>query len=119
MRISCAVLSMLLFISSAAMASPPKVCVRNYPADADVSPCKRFPESYTYAIPWKPDLEDDSMVCTRIYGETYCDISPKEYVRIPTVDGKTICVLNFDQPGVANFCQSVSDFYHWVVGLPN
>ncbi len=109
---------MICLMSPAADASPSKVCVRNYPADADVSPCKRFPEAYTYVIPWKPDFSDDSQVCTRIYGETYCDISPKEYVRIPTVDGRTICALDFDQPGVSDFCRSVPDFYHWVMGLP-
>ena len=111
----------ILFVGSTLLASPTKVCVRNYPSDAEVSPCKKFPESYTYVIPWKPEIEDDSQVCTRIYGETYCEISPNEYRRIPTVDGKTICALDFDQPGIkTNFCESsAGDFYHYVMGMPS
>lgn len=118
MRYPFAVLSILFLANAAILASPAKVCVRNYPADAEVSPCRRFPDAYTYVIPWKPGLADDSQVCTRIYGDTYCDVSPKEYVRIPTVDGRTICALDFNQPPVSDFCVTIPDFYHWVMGLP-
>ena len=121
MRLGSAIFFVSLLSAVTVSASPSKVCVRNYPADAEVSPCKKFPDAYAYVIPWtsSPDgTADDSKVCTRIYGETYCDAGAKEYVHVPTEDGRTICVLDFDQPGVTSFCNSVPDFYHWVMGLP-
>ena len=109
-----------LLFSAYAISGPTskKVCVRNY-GEVKGGVCDRFPENYAFVAPatdFEIDEEpvtDATRVCTRIYSDSYCDSTP-EYVHVDTMDGRTICVLDNDQPKVVNLCAKTPQYYDYV-----
>ena len=105
----------LLGFSLSALAADP-MCVRNYAKQGAESVCenqKQFYASVTHLI------NAESKVCTRIYADFYCETAPKEYQKVMTTDRREICTLNYNQPPVANFCESVPEFYDYIQRKPS
>lgn len=103
---------LLLGLSTFTLATPDRICVRNYIKDPKVTwdPCQHT-GTHFYAIPLE---ETERKICTRAYLSFYCDQAKKEYVTIHTPDGKAFCTLDYNQPGVVNYCESASQFYDYV-----
>ena len=97
------------------MASADQVCVRNYGGAGGMMTCNQFPEMYAFVVPVQPT---EIAVCTRIYSSAYCSGVPGTYVTVKDEKGKEICVLNNDQPGVANLCQSAPKQFVYIKRSP-
>lgn len=109
------ILAVALLLSSSGFAAENRFCVRNYLGDSAENPCDRFPEFYVYVTPY-PGVQ--KRVCARIYAEFYCDQS-KTYGHVQTEDkSKGICTVNYDQPGVANFCEDLPEYYDYALASP-
>ncbi|MCB0417680.1 MAG: hypothetical protein KDD39_08525 [Bdellovibrionales bacterium] len=90
------------------------VCVRNYTTDQG-SACNLKTKSYEWV---QHATEQEKPVCARVYPEFYCQGS-KEFTRVETVEGEEICVMNYAQPPVANYCESAPQFYDYVLRRVN
>lgn len=102
-----------LALSSFSFATPDKVCVRNYIKDPKIhwDPCQHT-GTHFYAVPLE---EAERKICTRGYVDFFCEQSGgKEYVWIHSPDGKKFCTVDYNQPGVVNYCESASRFYDYV-----
>lgn len=104
----------LLGASAPAMAAGDDVCVRNYlhalPSDPDVDVCERIGTRYVHA---QPQDEAQPKLCVITFADTMCDTAPREYRRIKGIDGASLCVVDFNQPGVINYCDSVPQLYDY------
>lgn len=109
MRIFIATVALLITYSQSFADHP--ICVRNYMGDDAKNPCEISKESYTYVLPL---TEAGKRVCTRIYLDFYCNMTSKEYERVNSVDKTKICVMNYNQPPVANYCQSAPQYYDYI-----
>ncbi|MBY0371325.1 hypothetical protein K2X33_11600 [bacterium] len=99
----------LALLSASAFADDP-VCIRNYKG-LNASACESFPGSYTGVYAKIAAL---TPACARIYAPFYCETDPKDYTEITAVDGSQICVMNYNQPPVANLCETLPQFYIYV-----
>lgn len=106
-------LSLLVFSTLSHAADP--MCVRNYAKQGGGSICTSYKEFYALVHHYENKETD---VCTRIYADFYCENAPKEYERVVTLENKTICTLNYNQPGVANYCESAPQFYDYILKTP-
>ena len=86
------------------------MCVRNYAKQGGSTVCTSFGMHYTNL---RHLTEDATEVCTRIYDDFYCETG-SEYEYVTNLKGKRICTLNYNQPPVANFCDSVPQFYDYI-----
>ncbi len=91
------------------------LCVRNYAKQGGGAVCKSYPTNYANVQPME---NKETEVCTRIYADFYCEQAPKEYAQVTTLDKRTICTLNYNQPPVANFCESAKEFYDYIAKAP-
>lgn len=101
-----------VLFSGVAFTTPDKICVRSYIKDPAIKwdPCEHL-KTHLYAIPLEPT---ERKICTRAYSAFYCETASKEYVWIHSPDGKRFCTLDYNQPGVVNYCESVSQYYDYV-----
>lgn len=104
----------LVLIAVAASATPDHICVRNYlKGQKDYDPCANLADyGYAYAKPIPGETE--GKICTRVYSEFYCGMAKTSYVHIPTASGGKICTMDYNQPGVINYCKSVPQYYDYV-----
>ncbi|MEZ4752505.1 MAG: hypothetical protein R3B54_18300 [Bdellovibrionota bacterium] len=86
------------------------VCVRNYTTEQG-SACNLKTQSYAWVT---HATEVEKPVCARIYADFYCQ-GTKEFTVVETVEGQEICVMNYAQPPVANYCESAPQFYDYVL----
>lgn len=100
-----------LFVFASAAFANSEICVRNYLSgnpQGDV--CAAVGTRYVYAI----DTENpEAKICVLTYADSYCKTSPKEYGFVPTAKGN-VCVVNFAQPPVLDYCQSVPELYQLI-----
>ncbi len=101
---------LLLLWASIIYGSKP-ICVRNL-ANQGLDVCSIQPIYYTYFQALEPK---EKAVCTRIYVDKYCNSSP-EFVTVAALDGRSICVLNFNQPPLINYCESLPRYYSYLNG---
>src|SRR5262245_41810808 len=79
-----------------------KICVKNYVGAGGTNPCEVPDKKYVYVAPW-PGVEE--LVCARVYEGFYCDQNEPAFSRVLTEDkAGSICTVNFEQPGISNFC---------------
>lgn len=109
-KLTLRTLVLLLLPFASAFADKP-TCVRNYVGTDGKYACDVFSNSYTWVYPYDAQIKK---VCTRIYSPVMCDTAPKEYNEVEALDGTTICVLNNNQPPVANLCDSLPRFYQYI-----
>ncbi len=100
---------LFIFLLTLPLFADEPICVRNYGEDT----CKQFPSAYALVKPLNEDL-DEGGICARVYLEFYCSYVNKEYSEVLTLEGKKICVLNTNQPPVANLCESTPQFYAYI-----
>ena len=97
-----------LVLSLRAISEP--ICVRNYLAQGG-DPCAKYPTIFVYVR----DVENEQRImCTRKQHGAYCG-SAKEYNWVVTADGKSACVMNYNQPPIANFCKDLPDLYGYAM----
>lgn len=101
-------------VGGAALAAPDRVCVRDFMNDGGMIPCNSMTKGFAWVVPVEPRPK---AVCTRVYEAFYCD-QAKEFEWIESEDGKKICVLNNDQPGVANLCEGSPKTFVYVKRRP-
>lgn len=101
--------SLLLGIAGVAQSADP-VCIRNYKS-AGASACDNFPNAYTHVYALDSRL---TPACARIYSPLYCEQAAKDFAEIAALDGTQVCVMNFNQPPVANLCDTQPQFYIYV-----
>jgi hypothetical protein len=104
-------LSLVFLIVPISIRAANPVCVRNYDKGTNYDICAEYPQYYAYLV----GKNTNSNVCTQIQSEFYCD-EAKQYVHVPTTTGETICVMNYNQPPVSNYCDSVPQYYDYVEG---
>lgn len=100
------------FLTILGFATPDRICVRSYIKDPKIAwdPCQHT-NVHFYAVPLEATARK---VCTRSYDAFYCDTASHEYVWIHSPDGKRFCTLDYNQPGVVNYCESASQLYDYV-----
>ncbi len=102
-------LGFILFSASLFSAHP--ICVRNFPEKDGINFCEKFSDVYAYVTPLKSDLHKP--ICTRMYESLFCKQS-QTYEPVVSLNKGTICVLNDNQPPVANLCESLPELYAYI-----
>ena len=110
-RILAGSLLPLAFMTEPALSEGTDVCVRNYrggdvPGDA----CEISPAIYV-VVQAKDETREP--LCTMRYPDAACEHYPREYRRVVEAGGGTVCVVDFNQPGVGNYCQTNPDLYDY------
>jgi hypothetical protein len=54
------------------------------------------------------------VVCTRSQHAKMCAAAPNEYRWVRGESGDSICTMDFNQPGVVNYCKDVPALYDYV-----
>ncbi len=85
------------------------VCVRNYVTEKG-NACDSSPLGYSWI---SGSLEEGKKVCTRTQNDMYCQ-GTKEYRRVVTEEGQTVCVMDYGQDPIINYCESVPELYAYV-----
>ena len=108
-------MQIILFIwmlSHVAIGANP-ICVRDYKGPSGERPCA-MEKSYV----WVATLDEEKeRACTRNYSNFYCE-NAKEFEWVESTDRKRVCVLNNNQPPVANLCFSTPEFYAYIKPAP-
>lgn len=87
------------------------VCARNYMVGDKDSPCHRKATGYEFVLHLDtPEIR----VCARASIGKYCAEAPLEYRWVKTEAGGDVCITDFNQPTVANFCQDLPALYSYV-----
>lgn len=90
------------------------VCVRNYTTDQG-SACQLQSPAYAWVL---HATESEKPVCARLYAEFYCQ-GTKEFTHIETLEGTRVCVMDYAQPPVSNYCESAPQYYDYVLRTVN
>ncbi len=101
-----------IMLWSMPLAAATPICVRNY---GDVA-CQQLPQGYGYVLPLDPN--SSNKICARLYDAFYCTEASKDYEEVATVSGEAACVLNDNQPPVANLCESTPDDFAYIRAQP-
>lgn len=100
-------------LSVTALAAGEHVCVRNF-LGGDSAPsidvCAEVGTRYVYAM---PRGEGEAHLCVLVYPDTACDVDSRGYRRITAESGATLCVVDFNQPGVGNYCEAAPTLYSY------
>ena len=104
-------------LSRAAIAEEVRdVCIRNYIEPATkYDPCAEDIKGYVYTI--NADDETEAL-CALKSADSLCASAAGSYSYVRSKAGLKICVANFDQPGIANFCRQNPGLYKYVRGVP-
>ena len=88
------------------------ICVRNYLRnDQGVDPCAQGLARYLYLI---NNSRPDVLICGMSYPPANCSSYPQEFNMALARDGSPVCVVNFHNPPVVDYCETVPQFYDWV-----
>lgn len=99
-----------VLFSGVAFAAGDDICVRNYlGGDPDVDVCERLGGRYVYVQP--KEGTGEAALCAITYPEAACSQLPREYRKVRKEDGSSVCVVDFNQPGVGNYCETTPDLY--------
>jgi hypothetical protein len=93
------------FLSVQSWAAKP-VCVLN-DVNFMFNPCEKFPMNSTYLVPINESI---GQVCTSMMNNEFCEKEDpyyqNNYAKVVAVDGRTICVMNYNQFPKQNPCKS-------------
>lgn len=112
-------IAVFLSFSSQAVASQiiraSDVCVRNFfPEGANMNPCADGSGMFRKVVSAQ---DENQSICTKIYEERLCQVSPQEYRYVETADHQMVCTVNFHQEGIAEYCDSHPKVFSWARGL--
>ncbi len=89
-----------------------QICARDFAADG-FDMCETSPQPrYVYV---QGENADRPKVCVSTYPDSNCKNLKKEFMHAITLDGKIVCVLNFNQPEIGtNHCATDPKRYVYV-----
>ena len=106
--------ALALLVAGTAQAEGQNVCVRNFlhalPSDPGIDICEQFGGRYVHA---QPQDETQARLCVITFDDSMCVTAPREYRRILSAEGAPLCVVDFNQPSVVNYCESVPELYDY------
>lgn len=106
--------TVILMLSSAEVTRAEDVCVRNFfPEGSEINPCDSHDSRFREVI---SAHDDSTSICTKGYENRLCQMSPKEYRYVETVDHAVICTVNFHQEGVSKYCDTNPKVFSWARG---
>lgn len=86
------------------------ICTRDYGADGyDI--CTTGQSRYKYV---QTENAERPTVCVTAWADTYCKNQKKEFTHALGVDGKPVCVLNYNQAETGNYCVADPKRYVYV-----
>jgi hypothetical protein len=90
-----------------------RICVQNF-ATRNMDLCARG-GSPRHKYIKREDLSNEKL-CVSTYADDQCKFNKAEFAHAITLDGKIVCVLNFNQPSVTgNYCASQPEFYAYAL----
>jgi hypothetical protein len=96
--------------------SPNYICARNFiPNPYNIDPCDEMPSTFQRV---KPALTPGKILCTKIYAESFCAQSPKEFKHVVTTKNEIVCTVNFYEENGADYCTSTPEEFQWAIGAP-
>lgn len=110
------ILSLAFVFAGTANADGDDVCVRNFlGGDPAVDVCGSIGGRYIYVQ--AKDSTTDGTLCALAYPDLACSADQQGYRFVRTKDGGKVCVVDFNQPGVGNYCETAPDLYSYAEPL--
>lgn len=92
------------------------VCIRNFFEPATkYDPCDRDQSGRYHYVQNVDDAT--ATICAAAYPDYNCEMASDTFNLVETMTDGNICTMNYDQPGVGNYCTSSPGLYQYGPGV--
>jgi len=105
---------LILLIPISNLEADPRICVRSYIHSNGFDLCSLGSSPRHFYV--YPEEGSEKKVCVITYEDRYCKYQKQEFSHAKTLDGRIVCVLNYNQPGVSgNYCATQPEDFSYAL----